>query len=159
MRASSLGLFSLLSLGGACRATEPLPDVHDLQSIDLPAAVQASASVSPDSTGGLAVWLTFTNSGSVADTIFYGACSFAAQLRSLDGALVWDSRPTPELPCVMVGYELVLSGHSSRTILAARLAAVSGYVPPPPTGSFSANALLNVGGRAMVVPAGHVQLP
>ena len=162
MRASSLGLLSLLSLCDACGATEPLPDVHDLQSIDVPAVVQLSASASPDSTGTRAVWLTFTNTGSVADTIYYGACSFAAQLRSLDGAagpVVWDSRPTPELPCELVGYELVLLGHGSRTVLAARLAAVSVYVPAPPTGSFSVNALLNVRGRAAVVPAGHVELP
>ena len=165
MRAYSLGLLSLLSVCGACRATEPLPDVHGLFPIDVPAAVQLSASVSPDSTGTRAVWLTFTNTGSVADTIRLlrdGACTFAAQLRSLDGAgghVVWDSRPIPELPCELVGYDLAISGHGSRTVLAVRLAAVSVYVPAPPAGSFRANALLNVRGRAAVVPAGHVELP
>jgi len=162
MRDPSTPILWLFTLGAACRATEPLPDVRGLQAIDVPATVQLTASAARDSAGTQAVWLTFTNTSAVADTILYGACSFAAQLRRLGsgaGSPVWDSRPPPELPCEDIGYLLALPAHGAGTVLAARIQALGTYVPPAPTGTFQANALLNVRGRAVIVPAGPVDLP
>jgi hypothetical protein len=162
MRHLSVWTLLLLGLAGSCRATEPLPDVRGLQAVDVPAAVQLTASVMRDSTGTQAVWLTFTNTSAVADTIVYGACSFAAQLRPFGnsaGSPVWDSRPPPDLPCEDIGYLLALPGHGAGTVLVTRIQALGVYVPPPPTGIFQASALLNDRGRAVIVPAGPVDLP
>jgi hypothetical protein len=153
-------LLSALAL--ACAEENPAridPDQWALDPIQVGSGLVLSARLIPDTSDARAwlVQLLASDTAGVADTIVYGACSFAAALYTEPNLSrpVWDNAPRPGTACILIAYLLPVPS------LGTTGATVTSIPPavPLPAGRYYAGLAFRTAERLWVLSADTVRLP
>jgi hypothetical protein len=137
-------------------AAGPGPFSLALQETRLPPTIRLSAALRSDT---LAL-IVLHDTSAAPDTVAYGMCAFAARIYNGSGYshLAWQSVPSGATVCAMAMVSVVVPGHDSASLIAARIAPSPPDVPTPPSAG-QVRSCINANGTLVELVAGIRDLP